>query len=325
MSSYAPDADLWLERSRLDGMLLSAASYGIFFLLTIQATVALTQRPRYGGPIAHHRWVLMSYVWITFALATVGFAGNARYTEMIWIDLRDAPGGPTALILDELNYWVNMMALACYYIMEWFMQALLLYRCFILWDWKKYIVIPMSTLFAAMVGTYPSPPMSILVLAECSGTIFYNINFQLVYLCLQVGLTVFYTLLVAGRLFIVRKQMRDTLGKEHIRPYETAVITVVESAALYSVLGIIFIFSFAFHSNISNLVFTSVSHVQGIAQLLIIIHVARGRAFQYAYSTRPAHSPTSIAFVGTLGSKDGTTELERTDPLPSVVDMERGH
>ena len=135
MSSYTPDTDLWLERSRLDGMLLSAVSYGkcphssaarpmqyktllsgIFFLLTLQATAALTRRPRNGGQVANHRWMLLGYVWITFVLATIGFAGNARYTEMIWIDLRDAPGGPVALILDELNYWINMMALTWYVI-----------------------------------------------------------------------------------------------------------------------------------------------------------------------------------------------------------------
>lgn len=103
--------------------------------------------------------------------------------------------------------------------------------------------------------------MSILVLAESSGTIFYNINTQLAYLCLQVGLTIIYTLLVVGRLFSLRMQMRDTLGKEHVRPYETAAIMVVGSAALYTILGI-FIISFALHSNISNLVLLSISHIQ---------------------------------------------------------------
>ncbi|KAG8220335.1 hypothetical protein J3R82DRAFT_3475 [Butyriboletus roseoflavus] len=256
MSSYTPDTDLWLERSRLNGMMLSAVSYGIFFLLTIQATVALSQRPRHGGQIARHPWILLSYVWITFILATIGFAGNARYTEMIWIDLRDAPGGPAALILDELSYWINVMALASYYIMEWFMQALLLHRCFIIWNWQKRVVVPMSTLFAAMVA------MSILVLVESSGAIFYAINSQLAYLCLQVGLTIVYTLLVAGRLFSLRKEMRDTLEAEHIRPYKTAAMMVIESSALYSVFGIIFIFSYALNSDVCNLVFMSVSHVQ---------------------------------------------------------------
>ncbi|KAF8548282.1 hypothetical protein OG21DRAFT_1564907 [Imleria badia] len=318
MSSSTPNTDLWLERSRLDGMLLSAVSYGecIFFLLTIQATVALTRRPRHCAQVPHHRRTLLGYVWITFVLATVGFAGNARYTEIIWIDLRDAPGGPAALIQDELSYRINVMALTCYYIMEWFMQALLLHRCFVLWGWKKTVVVPMSILYATMIA------MSILVLAESSGAVFYNINSQLAYLCLQVGLTFLYTLLVAGRLFALRIQMRDTLGREHVRPYETAAIMVVESAALYSALGILFILTFALHSNVCNLVFLSISHVQGIVQLLIIIRVAKGRAFQYASTTPPVRPPTSIAFKSRLSTKEPLGDLERTDPLGGIADVE---
>jgi len=84
---------------------------GGFFLLTVQAATALVQRPRYGGKIADHRLVLLAYIFITFVLGSVGFAANAKYTEMIWIDLRDAPGGPAALIEDEMNYRINVLAL----------------------------------------------------------------------------------------------------------------------------------------------------------------------------------------------------------------------
>ncbi|KAF9481084.1 hypothetical protein BDN70DRAFT_931200 [Pholiota conissans] len=55
---------------------------------------------------------------------------------------------------------------------------------------------------------------------------------------------------------------------------------IVESVALYSVLGVLYIASFATHSNCSNLIFLSISHVQGIAQLLIILRVVNGRAYR---------------------------------------------
>ena len=126
----------------------------------------------------------------------------------------------------------------------------------------RYVFISFPISRYAGTNAASSLAMSILVLAEASGAIFYNAYSELVYLCLQVGLTFIYSLLVAGRLFSFRMKMRDTLGRGHVRTYETAAMMVVESAAIYSTLGIIFIVSFALHSNISNLVFLSISHVQ---------------------------------------------------------------
>lgn len=67
------------------------------------------RRPRRGGKIAGNRRSLLFYVFITFVTATVGVAGNSKYTEMIWIDLRNANGGPVTLIQNELNYSINVM------------------------------------------------------------------------------------------------------------------------------------------------------------------------------------------------------------------------
>jgi hypothetical protein len=90
----------------------SCTATGGFFILTVQAAISLMQRPRHGGKIAENRFSLLAYVFITFILATIGFAANAKYTQMIWIDLRDTPGGPVTLIEDEMNYPINVMAIA---------------------------------------------------------------------------------------------------------------------------------------------------------------------------------------------------------------------
>ena len=103
--------------------------------------------------------------------------------------------------------------------------------------------------------------MSILVLAEAVGAVFYSINTQLAYLCLQIGLVLIYTLLVASRLLALRTKTRG-LGKEKASPYGSAATMIVESAALYAPVGIVFIVAFALHSDVTNLVFLSVSHVQ---------------------------------------------------------------
>jgi hypothetical protein len=147
MSSQTPQTSLSIERFRLDGMMVACGSYGIYFLLTIQAWIALMQQPRYGGKIANNRLALLFYVFVTFALGTISSAANAKYTEMIWIDLRDAPGGPLALIEGFMNYRINFIALATGHIQEWFMQALLLYRCSVIWNWSRWVMVPMTTLY----------------------------------------------------------------------------------------------------------------------------------------------------------------------------------
>ncbi|KAG1738396.1 uncharacterized protein EDB91DRAFT_1024696, partial [Suillus paluster] len=306
MSSNIPQ-DLWLERSRLDGMTLGAVSYGVFFLLTVQAATALMQRPRHGRKVAERRlrFILLFYIIITFVLGTIGFAANARYTEMIWIDLRDAPGGPVVLIVNEMKYSINVVALSCYFVMEWFMQALLLHRCFVIWNWTRYVIIPMTTIYIAMIIT------SILVLIQSSfGAIWYNINTQLIYLCIEVGLSVIYTVLVTNRLLVMRGLMKQVMREFDSSIYDTVIIMVIESAMLYSVCAIIFIVSFGLHSSVSNLCFLSISHVQGIAQLLIIIRVARGRAITCERSTPVAAVSTSITFSGTVSDSPGGTTIE---------------
>ncbi|KAI6157365.1 hypothetical protein BKA82DRAFT_143010 [Pisolithus tinctorius] len=294
-----PNTDLWLERSRLDGMILGAVSYGVLLLLTYQAAVAILSRRRSGNCAVYRPW-LLAYVLVTFILATIGFSANVKYTEMIWIDLRDAPGGPVALIQDELSYWINVMALTCYYVMEWFMQAHLLHRCIVVWNGNQFIAMFMTAFLLTMMA------LSIIILAGASGTVFYNDNVQLAYLCVSVGMTVTYTLLVSWRLLKFRRGMEGSIGSEHLRTYNAAVTMVVESAAVYSVLGVLFIISFALHSNISNLVFLSISHVQAIAQLIIIIRVVQDRAVG-------THIPrtNSIAFA-TYTAQDRTVPSQKS-------------
>ncbi|KAG2126691.1 hypothetical protein BD769DRAFT_786749 [Suillus cothurnatus] len=307
MLSDTPPTDLWLERSRLDGMMLGAVSYGGFFILTIQAAAALIQWPRHGGKMADHRLALLAYVLITFVLGTIGFAANAKYTQMIWIDLRDAPGGPVALIENEMAYPINLVAISCYFVMEWFMQALLLHRCCVIWNWARYVIIPISTIYIVMIT------MSILVLIQSSaGAIWYNINVQLAYLCIEMGLSVIYTVLVTNRLLVMRGLMRQVMQEhEHSSIYDTSILMVIESTMLYSVCAIIFIVSFALHSNVTNLCFLSISHVQGITQLLIIVRVARGQAITCELSTPVTAMSTYIASSGTaLDALEGI-DIER--------------
>ncbi|KAG2031906.1 hypothetical protein BDR03DRAFT_971521 [Suillus americanus] len=316
MSSYTPKTDLWIERSRLAGMLLGCVSYGVFFLLTVQSCVALMRRPQYGGKIAGHRLALLSYVVITFVLVTISVAANAKYTEMIWINLRDAPGGPLALIENEMPYRINVLALSSGHVGEWFMHALLLHRCFALWKWAKRVTIPMITLFLAMIGL----SIRIQMLAS-SGIAFYDIDVEPAYLCTQVGLNVIYTILVVYILLDMRNKMKAVVAQYDSSLYDTVVLMMVESAMGYSIFTIIFIVAFALHLNgITTLCFLSIGQVQGISQLFIILRVATGRAYTDEYwLSRAAAPPTSIAFAGAVVTTTGRSDEQGARPEQNII------
>ncbi|KAG1746960.1 hypothetical protein EDB19DRAFT_2037290 [Suillus lakei] len=307
MSSQTPETDLSMERFRLDGMMVACVLYGIYFLLTVQAWIALMGRPRHGGKIAEHRIALLFYVFVTFALGSMSFGASFKYTEMIWIDLRDLPGGPLPLIEHYTEYRINVLALSAAHVQEWFMQALLLHRCFVIWNWSRWVMIPMITLYVTMIG------FSIIVLFQAStGASFYKITIQLAYLCIQVGLTVIYTILVTNRLFAMRGRMKQIVTQYDSSTYDAIVLMVIESAALYSVFAIIFIIAFGMHfDGVTTLCFLSIAKIQGIAQLFIIVRVARGRAITREWSARVATMPTDIAFTGTISEMTEGTDTAR--------------
>jgi hypothetical protein len=94
-SSYAPDLPpeiIFQEKMILQGALITCVGYGVVVTLFILGTWLL-----YKGmtPSTKKRnIVLMIYLFIEFALATVFVGMLNRYTEMAFIDNREYPGGP---------------------------------------------------------------------------------------------------------------------------------------------------------------------------------------------------------------------------------------
>ncbi|KAF8587766.1 hypothetical protein K439DRAFT_1630386 [Ramaria rubella] len=326
--SSPPPQDPWLEKSRFNGMILDGVSFGILTVLTIQCFYAiLTQSERGCANLKAERrtrWKLLLYIFVTFALATVGFAANAKYSEMIWIDSRNSPQGPEGLIQDAhaLTTWQNRMGLISYYIMSWLMDFLLVQRCIVIWDRNILVSIAMSVVLLANVAlaivtlimTGPSKTESIL-----------RSNFQLAYLVLSVSTNFIYTILITGRLLVIRRRLRIALvaenpifQEEHSKIYISVASMIIESSALYSAFGVLYIVTFALHSNVENLVSLWILHVQAIAQLLIIQRVARGWAFSRDLTAdfsrrRTIHGSTSLSARAMGGGLTGSQSLGMID------------
>jgi len=92
---------------------------------------------------------------------------------------------------------------------------------------------------------------------------FYNINTELAYLCIQVALNVIYTVLVVSRLFSMRSELKQVMPDYDSSIYDTVVLMIVESAMAYTILATVFIIAFALHNKgLSTLCFMSIGKVQ---------------------------------------------------------------
>ncbi|KAF7983420.1 hypothetical protein HWV62_21661 [Athelia sp. TMB] len=83
---------LWTERSILIGKALTCIPYGMVLLLYLQCADALLYKKHRRDA---RKWVLFAYTTYILALATVSLGLALKWSEMIFIDDRNFPGGPS--------------------------------------------------------------------------------------------------------------------------------------------------------------------------------------------------------------------------------------
>ncbi|KAJ3721148.1 hypothetical protein C8R42DRAFT_79574 [Lentinula raphanica] len=279
MSSELTPSNPSLERYRLDGMVLDGFTFGIYTLLTIQAVIAIVRGGRGTCPRRRKQChLLLIYTVVTFLLGAVGFAANARYTEDIWVNFRGQPGwSPEDLITDEFNFWYSRLAIDSQEVMVWIMNALLLYRCFVIWGFARWVILLMSAFYLAMVAL----STSIMVFAQ-EEAVFTQLNLQIAFLALSCTFNILYTVLVSAKILSVQRRIRQSLSAEHTGTYTSVVTLIIESAFLYFVFDLLFLISFAMGSNTEYLILLENCLIQAIAQLLIIVRVAQGQEYNHA-------------------------------------------
>jgi hypothetical protein len=87
------------------------------------------------------------------------------------------------------------------------------------------------------------------------------------------------TTLIMFRLWRMSRYVKDALGDSHARAYTSIAAMMAESAAPYSICGIIFIATFAANSPGQNLFLPPLGQVMCLSPELIIWRVASGRAW----------------------------------------------
>jgi len=123
--TWVPDEDsqtLFSERCWLQGVVISAVAYGItvsLYLLSFHFLVREKNRVEF-----KQRVLLLIYITIIFLLGTLFMCSLAAFTQMVFIDDRNYPGGPSAFENNMFSIPTDDAGNAAFTLSNWLCDAL---------------------------------------------------------------------------------------------------------------------------------------------------------------------------------------------------------
>ncbi|EJD36507.1 hypothetical protein AURDEDRAFT_174466 [Auricularia subglabra TFB-10046 SS5] len=289
--SYLPvgetAADLYVERTNFGGTILGAYLYGIHFTLAVIALHYFFS----GKSLRKVEWPMVAYTVLLFTGSTLYMVATSKWAENMWIENRNYPGGPLGYYLNEFNTPMIILGNAAYIFNNFLADGLLVYRTWIVYN-RNWLIIAFPVI--VFLGSTIMSIMATYQLAQPGAKFFSHIGLvmSLPYFSLSIALNLILTIMIATKLLLSRRRLMAILGPEHAKIYTGIVAMLVESAAVYSVFSILFIATFSINNSLFNACLPIQAQIMCIAPLLIMIRVARGRAYsrEAATSNNSKHS-----------------------------------
>ncbi|KZT44035.1 hypothetical protein SISSUDRAFT_1057041 [Sistotremastrum suecicum HHB10207 ss-3] len=298
-------SDILLEKTFLASGYLTGVGFGIQFVLYLQCLGVLWQRKPQSCNLTLSSRVLIPYLTILCAMNLIWTATSAYGLQLTFIDNRNYPGGPVAFLGVEFALPDNVVSLASYIAANIMADALMIWRCYVVWDASqgskaKYVVliIPCMMLLTNLA-------LAVLFALETTGPpgLFASItaSFAVPYFALSMSMNVILTFLIVGRIWFCETRRRGSMGW-----YTFTKAIFVESAAMYSIIGFLLMVTFAIGHPINQIWLGIAPSVQLIANYLIVYRVENGGAWNDRQSA-PGH--TTHGYPGDLEKTDDDLSL----------------
>jgi len=212
-------------------------------------------------------------------LLTIDVSTNAIYGEQAWITFRDVvPGGPPAWIVANFSVWYQTLSTSSVAGLVFMSDAFLMYRFYIIWGSRLILVVfpilmYLGGLALAILQIYTS---------ALPGALFFSrkaINFGLPYYTISIALNVILTSGIVGRVIYFERRLSSTLQSESMRVYTGVASILIESAALYSIIGTMMLIPYGLNAP-TAVAFAQVwEKLAAIAPQLILMRVSAGTAW----------------------------------------------
>ncbi|KAL7278322.1 hypothetical protein ACG7TL_008298 [Trametes sanguinea] len=262
-------AELTGARMSYAAAVLACITYGAYLILAAICIHFLLKRRAKGNS----QRVILVYTIVMLLFSTVYFVSGAIWSEIEFVESSNIAGyasslGQSIYIIKDTFYVLNI----------WLADSLLIYRLHIVWSGSFLVILLPIFLWMGAVATGvlllldTAKPTATLVAADV-------IRFQTAFYCMSISLNILTTLLIAGRLWYQQRQMKALAAVPSARWDYTSVIAIfVESAALYSICGIVYIPLVVRKLPLQYPITALIGGVTSIAPSLIILRIALGTA-----------------------------------------------
>jgi hypothetical protein len=295
VSSWTPpgenDFDLMFERANFMFPVWTGFVFGMNTLLYGVCMYYNINRKR----LSQTNWIILIYITIMYGLAVVYFWASVEYTLDMYVNDRNFPGGPLGYATEGPITTELFTGSLVFILINALGDALLVFRCYMVWDRSKLIMIlPVLTYIAAVV-------CAAFTVQSASA-----LQFTLPYFGLSTALNVLLTLMIAGKLLWARRSIVAALGSQHAKLYTSIAAMVIESAFLNAIASSTNIALLSTDSIAANIALGTQSQVMCICPMLILIRVARGRAYSYEAITAAS---SAIDFNSRSRTKGSTLNI----------------
>jgi hypothetical protein len=252
-------------------------------------------------------------ILLTFATAT-----NLLQGQLMWINHRDYPGGPYAYFLSTTDSWFETLGTATDVVANIMADALLVYRCYVVWSGSFWILVPLGLLYLtsitfSLLTTLQSALLNDTFLANST-------NFYIPWISLTSGLNFIVTGLIVFRILSISHQSRGKIATEAHQVYTSAAAILIESALPFSILGIVFAVESAKNEPPQEALAFIWGIFFAISPQLIILRVAMGRAWSEDTQTKMKQT-TTMVFKNPLDKETSGQNNFQDYDLPSNGDV----
>ncbi|KAI9063522.1 hypothetical protein FKP32DRAFT_1571673 [Trametes sanguinea] len=252
---------------------------------------------------------MLLYGCALFGLTTVALCLQTWINHDAFVMHLAFPGGPIEYLTQNARSPANLAMTFLFIVLNWLADGMLLYRCYVLFDYAKLALVGccLSQLALVVVGCVFLKDISML-----SINLWVDVKTapSLAYLSCSLIINAGLTLVIIIRLIYVRSRISGVLGSRHTRVYYTLVAILIESAAPYTIVAFIAIIACAKRSPLQIAMLPMLGQLQAIPPLLIAFRVMEGRALTHETWR------STLSFVAPGAATAVSIEPYKVEPFP---------